>query len=213
MWAAGVAAGGAWVASQRIVGRGFDWLVAGTASVLAAAAAWAGGGPWAIVAAVSAMIAAVLGGRRIPVVASLIASAVTALLSAALIDSWLLAVTGSLTLGGITVEMLLGHWFLVDPRLPRSALRTLASLGALGAGTDLAVSFLGGIEGLVPVSATLSLGVVTLVLMVLVYLALRERGYSGVMAATGLSYLAVLTGAGAVAASRAALVGSFLGLG
>jgi hypothetical protein len=38
--------------------------------------------------------------------------------------------------------------------------------------------------------------------MVMVYSALGERGYAGVMAATGLSYLAVLTSTGAVVLGR-----------
>lgn len=213
MWASGIAGGGAWVASRRIVGRGFDWLVAGTAAVLAAASAWAGGGTWAVVAAVLAVGGVVAGGRAVAVMITLAGSAAGAFIAAAQLDSMLLALTGSVALGGITVEMLLGHWFLVDPRLPRSALTSLAIAGILGAVVDAAVSFTRGIEGTIPVSATLALAAVTMVLMVLVYLALRERGYSGVMAATGLSYLAVLTGAGAVAAARAALSGSFFGFG
>ena len=200
MWSAGIAAGGAWVAGQKIVGRGFDWLTAATAAGLAGAAAWAGGGPWAIVAAAAALVAAAGAGRRVVVACALGVAAISALIVAASMNSWLLAVTGAVALGGITVEMLLGHWFLVDPRLPRSALRVLAVTGTAGAGADLLVSFLGNIGGLIPVSATLGLGLVTVVLMALVYLALRERGYSGVMAATGLSYLAVLPAVGAVAA-------------
>jgi hypothetical protein len=41
--------------------------------------------------------------------------------------------------------------------------------------------------------------------MAAVFFALRERGYSGVMAATGLSYLAVLTSIGSAVLGRALL--------
>jgi hypothetical protein len=47
----------------------------------------------------------------------------------------------------------------------------------------------------------------SIVLMVAVIAALRYPAYSGVMAATGLSYLAVLTTLGAVFLGRALLAG------
>lgn len=213
MWAGGIAAGGSWIAWQRIVNRGFDWLVAACAAALAAAAAWAGAGPWAIVAAILAVGALAAGGRAIPVTVALAGSAICALVAASQLDAVFFAVSGAVALGGVTVEMLLGHWFLVDPRLPRSALRKLALAGVAGVTADLIGTFVRGIEGTIPIAATAALGVLTVLLMVLVYLALREQGYSGVMAATGLSYLGVLTGAGAVAASRAALAGGFFGFG
>lgn len=207
MWAAGVAAGGVWVASQRIVGRGFDWLVSGTAAVLAGAGVWAGAGTWALVAAISAGVAVLVGGRTPLVASSLGVAAISGVVGAVQLGPWWLAVTGSVALGGITTEMLLGHWFLVDPRLPRSSLRALAGAGIAGAFVDTTVGLVSGIDGLLQVAAAAGLGGLTVVLMILVSLSLRERGYSGVMAATGLSYLAVLTGAGAVIAVRAALGG------
>ncbi|MDP2624135.1 MAG: hypothetical protein Q8Q29_10090, partial [Actinomycetota bacterium] len=51
-------------------------------------------------------------------------------------------------------------------------------------------------------SAYVALSATSLLLMVAVFFALRERAYSGVMAATGLSYLALLTSIGAVALAR-----------
>lgn len=210
LWAAGVAAGGAWVASRAIVGRGFDWLVGGTAAVLSASAGWAGAEWPAWIAAGACVAAVVVGGRRWPVAILLGGGAAASFVAASQLGSPLSAFTGSLALGGITAEMLLGHWFLVDPRLPRSALRALAAVGIGGTIFDaaLGVTGLGGLA----LATVAGLGFLTAVLMVLVYLALRERGYAGVMAATGLSYLAVLTGLGAVAASRAAAIGVLPGL-
>lgn len=207
MWAAGVAGGGAVVAWWRIVGRGFDWLIAATAALLAALAAMTGAGIAGWVAAGLAAIAFAVGGRAIPVTALLGSSAIAALVAGVQFDGAVFVVAGALALGGITTEMLLGHWFLVDPRLPRISLRRLAVAGVAGAAADLLAASLRATDGL-GTWLGVGLGATTIVLMVLVALSLREKGYSGVMAATGLSYLALLTGAGAVALVRAAAAGA-----
>ena len=132
----------------------------------------------------------------------------------AAVDSNPLAViSGAVFLGGVTAEMMLGHWYLVDPRLPRWALRRLALAGGVAAIIDFGV--LAGL-GVFPWSAgdtALGIGfvvmaVATVVLMAAVVGALREEGYSGVMAATGLSYLALLTAIGAVVVGRLLVEGS-----
>jgi hypothetical protein len=106
---------------------------------------------------------------------------------------------GALALGGVTSEMLLGHWYLVDPRLPRSALRRLAAAAGVGILADAAlVSIRGGPGGIAAPWVPVVLGLVTALLMGAVWLSLRVNSYTGVMAATGLSYLAVLTSLGAV---------------
>lgn len=107
-------------------------------------------------------------------------------------------VIGALFLGAVTDTMLLGHWYLVQPGMPRAPLIELiiwagslsladAALwlvptGLLSSGTD---SFLAWFW-LVCTIATAGLLAAT-------RLALREPRYSAVMAATGLSYLAVMT--------------------
>jgi hypothetical protein len=115
-------------------------------------------------------------------------------------------------LGGITTEMMLGHWYLVDPRLPRRPLLILDVLAALGLGLDAIyvfavgeVSFSGsdGVFGLAYVMLAGFAGI----LMVGVWFSLKEPRYSGVMAATGLSYLAVLVGFGVVTVGRVLVVG------
>ena len=116
--------------------------------------------------------------------------------------------TGSVALGGVTSEMMLGHWYLVDPRLPRWALQRLDAAGVVGVVADTTLLLGRGAAGSsdsVIVWAYLGLAGTTVVLMVAVWFALREPRYSGVMAATGLSYLAMLTVVGAVVAGRSLL--------
>ena len=118
----------------------------------------------------------------------------------------LTAVTGAAALGGITGEMLLGHWYLVSPRMPRQALRRLALTGGIGVALDTAAVFAVGspLAGSTAASAALlALGGMSVLLMAGVWFSLDQPSYSGVMAATGLSYLAVLTCLGSVALGRA----------
>jgi hypothetical protein len=106
--------------------------------------------------------------------------------------------------------MMLGHWYLIAPRLPRSALRALAVVGGAGAVFDAIVvaargAFPWAPEDFIMGVAFVVLSATSLLLMAAVFFALRERGYSGVMAATGLSYLAVLTSIGSAVLGRALL--------
>jgi len=124
-------------------------------------------------------------------------------------------VSGALFLGVVTVEMMLGHWYLVDPRLPRWALRRLALAGAGGAVVDFVIlAWLGvfpwsGGDTAVGLGFLL-LAVTTMILMTAVGGALRSEGYAGVMAATGLSYLALLTAFGAAVVGRMLVEGPVL---
>jgi len=206
VWAAGVAAGAALVAYWRIVGPGYMWLSSGAVllfgipAALGAEAAWVG---------CALIVASGLLARR-PITAAVAAAAAAAVFVtvAAVEGTPVLAVTGAFFLGGVTTEMMLGHWYLVDPRLPRSALRTLALIGVAGAVADTAVA---GVLGAIPWPtvdavmgwAFLVLAATTSLLMTAVWFALRERGYAAVMAATGLSYLALLTAIGAAVLGRA----------
>ncbi len=124
---------------------------------------------------------------------------------------------GSLFLGAVTNAMLLGHWYLVQPGLPRRHLNELGDiLGkvwpfevlVLIAPTGM-VSVLngsiddgwGGVLGWFWVTCALT----TIVLVVVTKAALRDRQYSAVMAATGLLYLAILTAFGTDLVARAIL--------
>jgi hypothetical protein len=121
-----------------------------------------------------------------------------------------LLATGTMLLGGVTSEMMLGHWFLVDPTLPRRPLFDLDESAALGlAGETAAVLFSGtvALSGSILTWAWLALVVLGGLLMVGVWFSLREPRYSGVMAATGLSYLAVLVAFGILAVGRSLVAG------
>ncbi|MGB1386964.1 MAG: hypothetical protein ACPG7C_08940, partial [Ilumatobacteraceae bacterium] len=126
-------------------------------------------------------------------------------------------VVGAAFLGAVTDAMLLGHWYLVQPGLPRRHLNELVDiLGkvwpfevlVLIAPTGM-VSVLngsiddgwGGVLGWFWVTCALT----TIVLVVVTKAALRERQYSAVMAATGLLYLAILTAFGTDLVARAIL--------
>jgi hypothetical protein len=206
-WTAGLAGAGAVAISWRVVGPGYTWLTAGVVAMFGASAAAAGGGGWAWAGVALAVVAAVVA-RRPVVAAGLLGLSALLFLAAVWIDEPLgQAVTGALLLGGITSEMLLGHWFLVDPRLPRWALYRLAYAAAVGLVADVGlVAFRVAADGLTADAvfgwAYVALVVMTGLLIAAVWFSLREPRYSGVMAATGLSYLAVLTSAGVMVVGR-----------
>ena len=212
MWVGGIAAGGALIAGWQVVGPGYLWLTGTVVAGFGALAAIAGGGGLAYAGAALA-IGGVLAARR-PLAATVVFSlAALAFVGAALGDSPLFpALTGVVFLGAVTSEMMLGHWFLVDPRLPRRPLFVLAAVaGACLAGDVLAVLVsasitVAGTDGVFAM-AYVALALFTGVLLVGVWFSLKEPSYSGVMAATGLSYLAVLTAFGVVTLGRVLITG------
>lgn len=124
---------------------------------------------------------------------------------------------GAAFLGAVSDAMLLGHWYLVQPGLPRDAIRELVvwtgviwpfEVAAFLWPTGMVQVFngvvddgYGGILGWMwAVSALTTIG-----LVVMTWHALKERSYSAVMAATGLLYLAILTAFGVDLVARAVL--------
>ena len=113
-------------------------------------------------------------------------------------------VTGALFLGAVTDAMLLGHWYLVQPGLGRAPLNELVRWTAVLWPFELLVllvptGMVSVLDGSIDDGFGGQLGwfwaastVATIVLLVVTMLALRERQYSAVMAATGLLYLAIL---------------------
>jgi len=170
---------------------------------------------------------AVASGREFPPVLDLVAPivAVPGLLAAALDAGghWPVAVlrtfAGALFLGAVTDAMLLGHWYLVQPGLPRRHLNELVR--ALGwtwpievVALLLPVGMLAVFTGKVDDGWNGVLGwfwaacaVTTIGLVFVTRAALKERYYSAVMAATGLLYLAILTAFGTDLVARAVLAG------
>ncbi len=124
---------------------------------------------------------------------------------------------GACFLGAVTDAMLLGHWYLVQPGLGRDPIKELVKIVAVLWPLELLVwliptgmvSVLNGIiddgyDGLIGwmwiVASVTTIGLVTAT-----WFALKERQYSAVMAATGLLYLAILTGFGMDLLPRALL--------
>jgi hypothetical protein len=133
--------------------------------------------------------------------------------------SVLRVLVGALFLGAVTDAMLLGHWYLTQPGLPRRHLNDLVT--ALGWLWPLEVLVMVLPTGMVAVlrgevsdgwNGTLghmwvACAIGTLVLVFVTRAALKERYYSAVMAATGLLYLAILTAFGTDLVARAVLDG------
>lgn len=207
-WGAGLALVGGYVSWVKVVGVGFTWLSAGTAVLVSVAGAMSGGAIWARVGLVGVVAGAVVARRRRAAGALLLAGGLAFLIEAGLVGGWVPALTASAALGGVTGEMLLGHWYLIDPRLPRWTLRSLALASIAGLTLDSVV--LGASGGFPGGGATIAfwvLAATSILLMVAVIGALRYPAYSGVMAATGLSYLAVLTTLGGIFLGRALYAG------
>lgn len=126
---------------------------------------------------------------------------------------------GAAFLGAITDAMLLGHWYLVQPGLPRGLLNELVSVTKYVLPVEVAALLLP--TGMISVlSGRISDGwngtlgyfwvacaATTFILCVVTQRALREKYYSAVMAATGLLYLAILTAFGTDLVARAVLAG------
>ncbi len=131
---------------------------------------------------------------------------------------WLVRlIVGAVFLGAISDAMLLGHWYLVQPGMPRKLLNQLTNV-------LLVIWLLEMVVLLVPTGMVsvlngtiddgwdgvlgwfwLACALLTGVLAWFTRAALRERSYSAVMAATGLSYLAILMGFGTDLIARALL--------
>jgi hypothetical protein len=124
---------------------------------------------------------------------------------------------GAYFLGAVSDAMLLGHWYLVQPGLRRDSVKDLVRWTAIAWPFELAV-FLWPTGMVQVLNSTVSDGyhgllgwiwvacaVTTIALVGLTWLALKERYYSAVMAATGLLYLAILTAFGTDLIARAVL--------
>lgn len=126
---------------------------------------------------------------------------------------------GAVFLGAVSDAMLLGHWYLVQPGMPRKLLNQLTNVLLVVWPIEIVVFLLP--TGMISVlNGTIDDGwngvlgwfwlacaSLTGILAWFTRAALRERSYSAVMAATGLSYLAILTGFGTDLIARALLMG------
>ena len=126
-------------------------------------------------------------------------------------------VVGAAFLGAVTDAMLLGHWYLVQPGMPRAPLLELVRLLAItwpfevavllwptGMGSVITGTIDDGYNGILG-WMWVACAVFTIGLVGVTRAALKERQYSAVMAATGLLYLAILTAFGTDLVARAVL--------
>jgi hypothetical protein len=126
-------------------------------------------------------------------------------------------VVGAAFLGAVTDAMLLGHWYLVQPGMPRAPLLELVRwLGLLWPLEVLVLVWPTGMVSVINGSIDdgyngllgwmwIACAVTTIGLVVVTRAALKERQYAAVMAATGLLYLAILTAFGTDLVARAVL--------
>jgi hypothetical protein len=207
-WAAGLAVAVSFVSLSQIVGPGFTWLTGGVALVIALPASL-GNGVWWGRAGLVLIAFGLIWARNRPFAGVLIGvGGIALLIEASLLGSVIPSLSAAIALGGVSAEMALGHWYLIDPQLPRWSLRALAVTAIVGLVFDSLVLSVG--IGFPPGGGNLAywmLVITSIALMAGVLGSLRYPAYSGVMAATGLSYLAVLTTLGAVFVGRAILAG------
>lgn len=123
-------------------------------------------------------------------------------------------IAGALTLGAVTVAMIWGHWYLVNPRLPPEPMNEMAMLALAAIVVQLLVT---GLNAAVPVGEEivtdallaielirnpafwLRVGVGLVFPGILAFMALKSSQEQAMMSATGLLYIAV----GAVLAGEA----------
>ena len=137
--------------------------------------------------------------------------------------AWLSVVrtlVGAAFLGCVSDAMLLGHWYLTQPGLPRAPLLELVRWllwlwpvevalllvppGMVAVVTGAVDDGYGGLLGWFWIACAVTTGI----LVVVTRLALQERAYSAVMAATGLLSLAILPAFGTDLVARAVLSGA-----
>lgn len=222
-----------WYTTRRhTIGAGYGWLLRATFVTLAVGSAVAGFALDPVIvrdiAAIAVAVAATATLRRTDARYDLLAPLIGVVgLVAAALDaasgagdtavSLVRVLVGAAFLGVVSDAMLLGHWYLVQPGLPRSILSELVTALRIITPFEIAAMLLpvgmvsvlngnvddgwGGMLGWF----WLACAVTTVVLTEVTRAALRERSYSAVMAATGLLYLAILTAFGTDLVARATL--------
>ena len=221
-----------WTTRRHEIGAGYGWLLRGSFLVLAAGGAAAGFAtdvvPVREASAIAVAVVSLLTLRRrnprwdlvAPLigVVGLVAAAVDAANGTA--DTFLSlarVLVGTAFLGAVSDAMLLGHWYLVQPGLPRSILGEVVTALRWITPFEIVVMLLptgmfsvfsgsvddgwGGMLGWFWIACA----VTTVALTEVTRAAMKERSYSAVMAATGLLYLSILTAFGTDLVARAIL--------
>ena len=103
-------------------------------------------------------------------------------------------------ISGIFSLMMIGHWFLVDPTISKEGMKKIAIVTSLQSLTLIPLVQFDFINsGIVPIYKLIiiCLYATTSILAFASYKSLNEKSYTGVMAATGLSYLSLIVSIGA----------------
>ena len=103
-------------------------------------------------------------------------------------------------ISGIFSLMMIGHWFLVDPTISKEGMKKIAIVTSLQSLTLIPLVQFDFINsGIVPIYKLIiiCLYATTSLLAFASYKSLNEKSYTGVMAATGLSYLSLIVSIGA----------------
>ena len=103
-------------------------------------------------------------------------------------------------ISGIFSLMMIGHWFLVDPTISKEGMKKIAIVTSLQSLTLIPIVQFDFINsGIVPIYKLIiiCLYATTSILAFASYKSLNEKSYTGVMAATGLSYLSLIVSIGA----------------
>ena len=222
-----------WFTTRRHdMAAGYGWLLRGSFIALAAGGVAAAFATDIVlvrdVASVAVVVVSLLTLRRkksqwdlvaplIGVVGLVVAGIDAANGTADTVVSVLRILVGTAFLGAVSDAMLLGHWYLVQPGLPRSILGEIVTALRWITPFEIVVMLLptgmvsvingsiddgwGGMLGWFWIAC----GITTIALTEVTRAALRERSYSAVMAATGLLYLAILTAFGTDLVARAVL--------
>ena len=206
-WAAGLTLASGLIALARVVGPGFTWLTASVAAAIGLVGIFSEDPWWARFGLILLGLGLIWARNRQLSGIFQIGAGVALVIQASQNGGWVPAVSAALALGGVTGEMALGHWYLIDPTLPRWSLKALAMAGIVGLAADASVLAVAGLPSGGATVAYLVLMATSVLLMGGVFGSLRYPAYAGVMAATGLSYLAVLTTLGGVFLGRIVVAG------
>lgn len=131
-----------------------------------------------------------------------------------------LVVIGAAFMGAVMDGLLLGHWYLVDRRLPRDHIQRLALLLLIAVAVEAAAVGISGFgDAGLPVGFNLFLGIggvatwvalgmvlATALVAILIVITLRGTQARAVQAATGFFYLAVITAFAAEMAAKVRLL-------
>lgn len=164
-------------------------------------------------------------GRLFGLVAALEAAGMLVALARTVPGSFLptvvLIATGAAFMGAVIDGLLLGHWYLVDRRLPRDHIQRLATVLLIAVAIEAAAVAISGFgEADLPAGFNLFLGIggvvtwvalgmvlATALVAVLIVVSLRGTQSRAVQAATGFFYLAVITAFAAETAAKVRLLG------